>query len=268
MIKNLNELLLLDQVAIYQKDDHGIDLIVKESGQFRWFEYGGQAIQSLMQKSKPEQIVMPVCQSLLVFLLLDNDGVKNKTLKVLNLGLGGASIERALATIPNILITSVDASLSIIEVAKDYFHLPPQVQVFCQKAEQFIEQTNDVYNVVICDLFIGENSARCIFTENFYRQLSKITESNNVLMINLKADSNEQLLQVLLLIKRFFAFIVLIEFDDYKNIVILASSQEIPARHILLKRLVDLKNTNLYLQNLDLKPVIAKMHYIPAKENN
>jgi hypothetical protein len=251
--------------VIYQRNISGIALVVKENDQYRWFEYGGSAIQSLMSKQRPDQIIMPVFQSLILFLLLDNNIFKKNSLKVLNLGLGGASIERALCTIPEIEITSVDASLNIIEMAKRYFKLPKQVKVACQKAEMFIQQTNDFYDVVLCDLFVDGQSAECIFNQEFYFNLSKITFDNASLMINLQAENEAQLLHVLLSIKKCFSYIALIEFDDYKNIVILASAQEIPNQAKLLSRLKNIKSDFPCFQNLELQQVITKMRYIPPR---
>lgn len=261
---DISKQFVTQQISIYQNDDKGISLTVKENEQYRWFEYGGNAIQSLMNKEKPEQIILPVYQSLLLFLLLDNNVLTKKSSQLLTLGLGGASIERALVSIPDLLITSVDASLCIIDIAKQYFKLPPQVKIFCQKAEQFIGKTDVIYDVVLCDLFIDEKSAECVFSRDFYCNLCKITSANATIMINLKADNNEQLIQVLLIVKVYFPSIALIEFDDYKNIVILASKQRIPPSEELIKKFKGLKQSRLLcFEHLNLQKIINKLRYIP-----
>jgi hypothetical protein len=250
---NLNKLLSQECSVLHTINDDGIELIVKETEKYRWFEYGGSSTQSLMNKNEPEKILMPVYQSLLLFLL-----VKNTPLNILNLGLGGASIERTLATIPNLSLTSVDASQAIIDMAKRYFNLPPKADVVCQQAELFIKQTKNVYDVLLCDLFIGEKNPKFLFKSAFYQQLLKISSANAVVMINLQADTDAQLLHALLAIKSYFSFVVLIEFDDYSNIVIMASLQEIPSKDILLQRLAKFSLVEFTcLDNL-----IEKMRYI------
>jgi spermidine synthase len=256
---DLKTLLSQKCTVLHQQDDNGIALIVKESAKYRWFEYGGTSTQSLMNKSLSEEILMPVYQSLLLFLLF-----KSTPLKILNLGLGGASIERALATIPHLLLTSVDSSQAVIDMAKRYFNLPSTVEVVCQQAEQFIEQTDTLYDVVLCDLFIGENNPKFLFKEDFYQQLATIMVANRVLMINLQADTDEQLIHAVLAIKTVFHYIALMEFDDYSNIVIIASSHEIPEQARLQQQLANftLLDFSCFL-NSSLEQAIEKMRYIP-----
>jgi hypothetical protein len=167
---------------------------------------------------------------------------------------------------PQIEITSVDASLNIIEIAKRYFELPQPVKVVCEKAAIFVQQCTDFYDVVLCDLFVDGQSAECIFDREFYFNLAKITSCNASIMINLQAENEAKLLHVLLSIKKYFPYIALIEFDDYKNIVVLASRQEIPNQAELLSRFKHIKSTDFScFQNLDLQQVITNMHYIPTK---
>ncbi|WP_413699738.1 hypothetical protein ACLKMH_20480 [Psychromonas sp. KJ10-10] len=252
------------QILIYQYDNKGISLTVKENEQFRWFEYGGSEVQSLMNKERPEQIILPVYQSLLLFLLLDNNFFANQPRQLLNLGLGGASIERALATISDLHISSVESSLNIVEMAKKYFKVPAQVKIVAQTAEHFIEQTDVLYDVVLCDLFIDGKSADCIFNGSFYSHLCQITATNATLMINLQANNNEQLIQLLLIIKRYFPYIALNEFDDYKNIVMLASKQTLPPHQALIERFEGLKQSGLLcFQHLNLQKIINRLKYIP-----
>ena len=251
----IEQLLANKTTLLNQQVLGGYLLEVKETTQYRWFEYDGTSIQSLMSKAAPEKVIMPVSQSLLLFLLLENNPIN-----ILSLGLGGASIERALVSIPNIKITAIDASQPIIDMAKRYFYLPNSVEVYCQQAEQFVEETTIQYDVVLCDLFIGEKSPEFLFTELFYKQLRKITNPKTVVSLNIKAQNNQQLLNMLLIIKKYFPNIALIEFEDYSNIVILCSYQTIPNQSILQQRLLDFTDVDLR----GLKQVIEKMTYIPT----
>lgn len=256
---NFKNLLENTHTLIHQDNVEGSVLKVKENDEYRWFEYGGEVVQSLMCKTTPQKLLTPVSQSLLLFLLW-----KPSPLKVLNLGLGGASIERYLASIPNVDITSVESSQAIINMAERHFELPKRVNVVCDKAEQFVYQHNDKghikYDVVVCDLFIEEKSPDFLFKDDFYSQVNAITTDKAVLMINLQAETNEQLLTALLAIKKQFAHIALIEFDDYKNIVIIASLVELPIKETLQEALTKLTHT----EQVSLKKVLQKMRYIPA----
>lgn len=258
---NFKKLLAKKHAVVHQQDVDGSVLAVKETEQYRWFEYGGNIVQSLMNKAEPQQILTPVSQSLLLFLLW-----KSKPLKILNLGLGGASLERTLATMPSLLITSVESSQAVIDMAKRYFNLPQKIHVVCQKAEQFVQQTHmqsyTKYDVILCDLFIDERSPEFLFTHDFYFQLSSIVVDKAVVIINIQAESDEQLLTALLEIKKHFPYVALIEFDDYKNIVLICSLAEIPNRETLQERLTEFTQVSF----TDLEKVIKKIRYIPLSK--
>lgn len=255
---DLKELATTQQTILYQKEVAGGLLTVKETDQYRWFEYGGCSVQSVMSKALPEQMLSPVYQSLLMFLLL-NKSPDN----VLSLGLGGASIERRLAAVSSISMTSVDASQTIIDMAKRYFYLPKKVDVICQKAELYIQKIDKQYEVIICDLFIGEKSPDFLFEADFYESLKAISTSSAVVMINLQADTDEQLLGAILAIKKYFPYVALIEFEGFINIIFVCSAQAIPEREVLQNRIASFTQIDLSY----LVPVIEKMRYIPHSIN-
>lgn len=239
--------------VVEQKMIDGVLLVVKETDQLRWFEYGGFSTQSVMNTHQPTQILTPVSRSLLLFLLF-----KQAPLSILNLGLGGAALDRALVTIPNLTLTAVEASQSIIDMAANYFKLPEQVKVFCQKAEQYINQTTDIYDVVICDLFIGEKSPDFLFSSDFYEQIANITTEQAVLMINIQADTNQGLFNALSAIKKQFPHIALVEFSDYSNIVLICSLQKIPDLSVQVKDTTELTQSILF----DIESLLDKVIYI------
>jgi len=255
---DFRKLLAKKHHVIHQEDAGDGMLTVKETSEYRWFGFGGEEVQSLMYKAAPEQILTPISQSLLLFTLW-----KKTPLKVLNLGLGGASLERTLATIPSVLITSVEASQAVIDMAKKYFKLPKKIHTVCQKAEDFVLQAHNQaytnYDVVLCDLFIEEKSPEFLFDQTFYSQLKDITTNKAVVMINLQAESDEQLLTALIGIKKHFPYIALIEFDEYKNIVLICSLTELPTRDVLHEKLKHFSQINF----TELEKVINNIRYIP-----
>jgi len=254
---DLKEFLSEKSSTVHQQYIDGVLLEIKETKQYRWFEYGGISIQSLMSIAQPEKVMMPVSQSLLLFLL-----IRNGSLNVLNLGLGGGALDRALVNIPNLSLSSVDASQPIIDMAKYYFNLPGKVEVFCQQAEQFIHKTTTQYDVVLCDLFIGEENPGFLFTDIFYEQLAKITNHRAIISINIQADTNEQLLLALFAIKKHFPCVALIEFEDYSNIVIICSLEKIPNKAVLKQRLAEF----ILLDLTGLGDIIEKISYIPPRQ--
>jgi len=250
---NLNTITSDNYTVLYQTNDEGRELLVKENEQYRWFEYGGNSIQSIMSKAKPEQLVSPVSQSLLLFVT-----VFNKPLKVLNLGLGGGTIERALSAIPDIAVTSVESSQPIINMSVKYFDLPSESDIVFEKAELYIQKSKIVYDVVLCDLFIGESNPNFLFNNHFYEHLNRITLQTSLIMLNIQFDSEKVLLDTLLKIKKCFPYLALFEFDDYSNIVVMASNNELACKQTLKTNLSNYE----YIDLTSLENVIEKMHYI------
>ncbi|WP_413692935.1 spermidine synthase [Psychromonas sp. KJ10-2] len=245
---------LFPQRIIEQQCIKGEKLLVKESGRFRWFEYAGASIQSLMSLDSPNQIIMPVTQSFLLCLLINP-----KAVNILNLGLGGAALERCLANLTKLSLTSIEASQAIISMAKSHFLLPTQSQVICASAEQFVAECDQQYDVVLSDLFIGEQSADCIFEASFYQQLDQITTEQGLVLINLFADSEQKLTALLLTIKKYFPYLALVEFEDFSNIIVIASNVEITLQQQLKANKALL--TELDWQGID--ELIDHITYIP-----
>jgi len=240
---------------LHQQMIDGERLVVKENKEYRWIEYGGDAIQSIMKKSDPLQVISPVYQALLIFLRFNH-----LPLTVLNLGLGGATIDRLLASLDDISLTSVDASQPMINVAKQYFHLPNNVRIICQLAQQYVTESTEHFDIVICDLFVNDINPDFIFKDVFYRQLNKIMNANGCVLINIQINSEAKLLSTLLMIKNHFPYIALLEFENYKNIIVIASLNKIPNKTELMKK----SNSQRHVSFSCLDNVIENMHYVPV----
>lgn len=251
---DIETILASNCATVHRQIVEGRVLAVRENEQYRWFEFGGQAVQSLMEKARPERIVTPVAQALLLFLLFDHGRSS-----VLNLGMGGASIERAVAAIPTVSVTSVEACEPIIDIARAYFHLPKAAHIVCERAERYVEKTQARYDVVLCDLFLDESTPAFLGSEEFYSRLTRITTDRVVVLLNIQADTEEELLQMLRSIRRHLPHIALLEFTGYRNIVIVCSPVEIPSRETLLGRLGD----SAPLAGTSLRAAIEAMRYVP-----
>jgi len=252
---DLNKLQTKKYTQLHQVKVANELLTVKETDEYRWFEHNGDGVQSLMSLKSPNHLVLPIPQSMLLFLLW-----KKTPLRVLNLGLGGASFERALSVFNNIDITSIEQSRVIIDMARQYFKIPEKTSIKCQKAEDYIATTHAKFDVVLCDMFIDEKSPEYLFDAEFYNKLKAITLDQPVVILNLFAETEIQLLNALFAIKKSFPFIALIDFDHYKNVVVVCSTSEIPSRD-------DLRNNLALLNRIDLtglEAIIPRIRYIPS----
>lgn len=220
---------------------------VREWQQYRWLHIGDDSVQTLMLMNATEQIVLPNIQALLSVLLFCPSATR-----LLNLGLGGASLERYLdSKWPDIKIRSVESNEQIIQLAKDYFYLPERVDVIHDSAESFLSSYDDLYDIILCDIFVADMQADCLFDNDFYTNIDNCLDKAGVMAINILPEAEDDVIKVLLPMKNHFDYIYLLEFPDYMNVIIFASRDKLPDR-VELKKMAEglFEKTDLDLRAL------------------
>ncbi|GIV27321.1 MAG: hypothetical protein KatS3mg027_1135 [Bacteroidia bacterium] len=107
---------------------------------------------------------------------------KNKD--VLILGLGGGILANVLEKYSR-SITGIEIDPRIIDCAKKYFDLNPRVNAICDDAQWWIQKDMNKYDVIIMDLFNGEEPPAYLLTkENFERIKNKLIKKDGILIIN------------------------------------------------------------------------------------
>ncbi len=220
---------------------------VREWREYRWLHIGDDSVQALMLLNAIDQVVLPNIQALLSVLLFCPSAKH-----VLNLGLGGASLERYLnSSWPEIRIRSVESNEQVIQLAKDYFNLPESIDVIGDSAENFLSTHNDIYDIILCDIFVADTQASCLYDNDFYANIYNCLDKEGVLAINILPESEEDVINVLLPIKNHFDYIYLLEFPDYTNAIIFASCRKLPDMLELKMRANDLfEKTDLDLRDI------------------
>ncbi len=198
---------------------------VREYKNYRWLEIGGDSIQGLMNVNSPEQILLPNIQALLVALLFCP-----KPNRVLNLGFGCGSIERFfIKQYPDLDITSLEASAEVIRLAKDYFFFRNEHSIVYSSAEEFLSQENEIYDIVLCDIFDDEQHPACLYDPVFYANIASHLDAAGVLAINLLFESEDDILSILSAMKNHFDHIALLEVPNHFNAIFFASNHTLPS---------------------------------------
>lgn len=201
-------------------------LQVLEQDNYRWLQ-SDDAIQSLMDITQPNQVILSVHQAMLIFILW-----LNKPVKLLNLGMGMGIFERALLAPDNAGIiqqlTSVEQDAFFITLAQKFFSLPGKTCIKQQSAQVAIEESDVIYDVILCDIFIKAQVANCLYDLSFFQHCCATLHSGGVMIINVMVDNEQQLIKMLTLAHQVFQFSALITFSNYKNIVVLVSQQTLP----------------------------------------
>lgn len=210
-------------------------ICVYENEQYRWLtlaqtNHTDITIQGVMNLNRNEQLLIAVNQCMLLFLLKSA-----QPLKILNLGLGTAGIERAITHLykntPFInelaLFESVEINPDILSIAKQYFKLPNNHPVHLQNAEHFIQQCKTQYNVITIDIFSGDIHQGFLSSDSFWQNVFACCNAQAQILINLNPKTGQELQNLLVLLRQYFKCIALIEFNEYKNIVVMLSNQSL-----------------------------------------
>ena len=243
-------------VALFSINVNGELLEVREKDNYRWFHFGGDLVQAAIDTLEPENILLPVPQSMLLFLLWQKE-----PLNVLNLGMGAGSLENALEKFPKIQVTSVEAESQIIDMAKRYFLSSENPNIFHQDAEAFIKSTNERYDIILCDIFYQQQSPDCVYCPNFYQDLNEKMSELGTIFINLLNENKENLLKVMTVSRQYFDHAALIEFNYYQNIVLILSKVALPTK----EQLIYLNYLPDKLSNISFKEHINNIHFVPLR---
>jgi spermidine synthase len=106
-----------------------------------------------------------------------------KDSKMLVLGLGGGVIARD-AIQKGIQVDAVELDQRIIEVSREYFGLDSAVRVFRDDARHYLNQCEEQYDLVLFDLFRGEETPAHVFTAESIDRTRKILKPGGLVMIN------------------------------------------------------------------------------------
>ena len=208
---------------LYSGEIDNQSIEVRQWQQYRWLHIGDDSVQTLMLLDALDQVALDNIQALLTTLLFCPSA---KCL--LNLGLGGASIERYLhLKRPEIEVRSVESNEYVIQLAKEYFHLPEAIDIVHDSAENFLSKHNNVYDIILCDIFVADTQASCLYDNDFYADVSKCLDKAGVLAINILPESQEDVINMLLPLKNHFDHIYLLEFPDYMNAIVFASRDKL-----------------------------------------
>ena len=215
-----------------QQSAHG-PVCVYQNKEYRWLTLAQKTdaditIQGVMKLTQPEQVTVPVNQCMLLFLLKPID-----TLNILNLGLGTAGFERFIYYLQNNThyintintFTTVEISPQIATIAAQHFKLPSNHNTHLQCAKHYVNECTDHFNVITIDIFSGKNHLPFLTSDSFWQNINRCSTESTQVIINLNPQTNKELHILLVLLRKHFKCLALIEFNEYTNIVLILSQQ-------------------------------------------
>jgi len=245
-----------DSTLVFQQARRAYTLNVYEDVAYRWLTLGSSFIQSLIRCSEPSRVLLPYTQAMLLALVFRPDPQR-----LLNLGCGGGTFERFLFNYyPDLAITSVEPNSDIVKASREFFQLPSSHPVLSQSANAFLTENAIKYDLIFCDIHDGKQHPDDLYDAGFYSHIRRCLTDDGVLVMNLVPDSERQLLDILLPVRKVFGRQQLLDFDDYKNVILYVFAQApraIPANDSVV---MDLKKR----AHIDLTGIIDRLRLLPG----
>ena len=241
-----------------RRDEAGIPIEVHEHAGERWVYTGEQSILSLMRLAAPADPMMPNHIAMLGALLFG----KLPT-SVLSLGFGTGAFERFFADrLPDSTTISVDTSQTLVELARQYFATPQDHAVVIQPAEQYLLNNSRQFDLILCDIFQGEQHPQCLTNPDFYSSAAHSLATGGVMAINLSPATEQALLDILLPLRGSFRQVALVNLVKYGNVVVYAMQHTPIGPDALCQRVTQLSQR----LRLDLQAIPECLSFLPEKE--
>lgn len=219
-----------------RREDDGHLLRVFESGSYRWFTADGDFVQSLRDRAHPGQVVLPNQLAVLCALAW-----RQRVDDVLDLGFGcGALTSFFRARRPTTRVIAVEQSAVMVELARQWFDLPADFPVVIASAARYLAATTARFDVVLCDIFIGEQHPDCLFDAHFHAAIARCLRPGGVLALNLSPDTDDELREILVAMRQVFPWVMLTSVPAHGNVVVLAGTRRPAAPATFERRLADL----------------------------
>lgn len=106
---------------------------------------------------------------------------------ILVLGLGGGDVIKLLQKmIGGASITAVELEGAVIEVAKKYFGVlkSPKLKIVLADANKYLENNGVKYDLVVVDLYSGDDVSAFVTTTEFLKHVAKSLNSSGKVIIN------------------------------------------------------------------------------------
>jgi len=214
-------------------NDHLVE--IKDNGDYRSLYFASTVLQSQMSLLSPQRLVLSYTQYMLLPLLL-----QPKPRNILVVGIGSGSFIRFFYHhFPECIISAVDYSQHIIDVARGYFQLPEsdRVIVHCKDGYQFLKNSRKtVYDLILIDAFDSKGMAPTIYSDRFFRLCKEHLSPNGVVSCNIWSTENKLLEEIKSLLAMHFTGHLILPVPNRGNIVVISLPGEIPWEKICLKK--------------------------------
>lgn len=104
--------------------------------------------------------------------------------KALVLGLGGGSVANVLQNNLKFSVDAVELDERIVETAKKYFSLNPNVNVTVDDARHYLEETKQTYDLIFFDVFRGDVQPPHVLSLECFKKAKSLLNKNGIIIVN------------------------------------------------------------------------------------
>ena len=201
-------------------------LFIEETDEYRWIRDNYNAYYSVLDKSRPERLVLPYLQTMMAVLLFVPDPKVT-----LLLGAGGGALLRFLDEyLPDNRVHAIDYDDSVIEITEKYFLNDKfsQRSITNMDALHCIEKSSkDYFDLIFVDLFTHGAIPDFFNDIEFYENCKKCS-GTGIMVFNLIIETESSFTLIMnLLLSVFNKKCLCLTVAGYKNIIVLAFSDDI-----------------------------------------
>jgi spermidine synthase len=175
---------LFQSWRIRKAEEDNESVYIREKNGVRSLHIGSDTIQSAMRIDSPIDLEVAYTRSMMAFLLFNPDPHH-----ALLIGLGGGSLAKFFYhRLSRTRTLAVEINPSVIAVARQFFHLPPDGERFRVVTGDGADYLNNVqrrFDVIMLDGYDAEAQVEELSTLSFYRDCARGLGERGVLVVNL-----------------------------------------------------------------------------------
>ena len=167
--------------------------------------------------------------------------------RVLMLGLGGGSIQRAYQHYyTNVAVDTVEIDPVVVKVAKEYFKVTetPTLKIHNQDGRMFLNRTTNSYDVILLDAYTkgryGSSIPPHLTTKEFFTLASSHLNTNGVLAYNVIGDIQDSRPEIVgalyRTLKQVFPQVYAFPAGSSMNVVLVATKSAVPFDYARVQR--------------------------------
>lgn len=163
---------------------------VSEENGVRSLHLGGDAIQSSMRLSRPDELALDYTRAMMAFLLF-----RPLPREVLMIGLGGGSMARYIhQRMPRTRTTVVEINAKVLAAARSMFHFPAddaRLKVEIADGADYMRENAESADVLLVDGFDDGKQPAALCTQAFYDASYAALRPGGVMVVNFMAEEKK-----------------------------------------------------------------------------